>query len=106
MLGILDIIVPGILVSFSMRIDYIRSKIFENEKEKEETTIKKSAETRYYFSSSIISYGIGLLVAYIAVSATLHPQPALLWVCPTMIFGYLGSAFMKKETISMLYYNE
>ena len=72
MLGILDIIVPGILVAYCLRIDYIRSKIFENEKEKE-ATIKSSSETRYYFSSSIISYGIGLLLAYIAVSVTNLP---------------------------------
>lgn len=46
------------------------------------------------------------MIAYIAVSVTESPQPALLYVCPTMIFGYLGSAFMRKETIVMLNWNE
>lgn len=33
MLGILDIIVPGILVSYCLRIDYIRNKKIEKDKE-------------------------------------------------------------------------
>jgi hypothetical protein len=33
MLGILDIIVPGILVAYCLRIDYIRNKKIEKDKE-------------------------------------------------------------------------
>ena len=105
MLGILDIIVPGILVAYCMRVDYIKSHKKEINDNIENTPAIKT-QSRYYFGTAIISYGCGLLIAYLACNVTSLPQPALLYVCPAMVFGYLGGAFMRKETIEMFWYDE
>lgn len=62
--------------------------------------------SRYYFYSSLAGYNLGLIGSAIALDVTKLPQPALLYICPIMIFTYLGAAFLKHETLEMLFYDE
>ena len=61
---------------------------------------------RYYFLSSLVSFSFGMVVTIIALNITSNPQPALLYILPAMVLFYIGAAFLKKETIKMIFYDE
>ncbi|KAL7121384.1 hypothetical protein ACP275_02G178700 [Erythranthe tilingii] len=66
-IGFGDIILPGLLVAFSLRYDWLSNK---------------SLKTGY-FLWAMIAYGLGLLVTYIALNMMDgHGQPALLYIVP------------------------
>lgn len=54
----------------------------------------------------MVSYNVGFIVTTLAMSLTGKPQPALLYLLPTMVVFYLGAAFIRKETIRMIKYDE
>ena len=54
----------------------------------------------------MLSYNTGLVVTTVAMAFTKLPQPALLYILPTMTLFYIGGAFMRRETIEMLWYDE
>ncbi|CAA2992964.1 signal peptide peptidase-like 4 [Olea europaea subsp. europaea] len=66
-IGFGDIILPGLLVVFSLRYDWLS---------------KRSLQTGY-FLWAMIAYGSGLLVTYVALNMMDgHGQPALLYIVP------------------------
>ncbi|KAG8363314.1 hypothetical protein BUALT_Bualt19G0009500 [Buddleja alternifolia] len=66
-IGFGDIILPGLLVAFSLRYDWLS---------------KKSLKSGY-FLWAMLAYGLGLLVTYVALNMMDgHGQPALLYIVP------------------------
>lgn len=66
-IGFGDIILPGLLVAFSLRYDWLSNK-----------SLKAG-----YFLWVMIAYGLGLLITYIALNLMDgHGQPALLYIVP------------------------
>ncbi|XP_071709686.1 signal peptide peptidase-like 4 [Rutidosis leptorrhynchoides] len=66
-IGFGDIILPGLLVAFSLRYDWLSNK---------------SLRTGY-FLWAMIAYGLGLLITYVALNLMDgHGQPALLYIVP------------------------
>ncbi|GLT62489.1 hypothetical protein SLA2020_351260 [Shorea laevis] len=66
-IGFGDIILPGLLVAFSLRYDWLA---------------KKNLRTGY-FIWAMTAYGLGLLVTYVALNLMDgHGQPALLYIVP------------------------
>ncbi|XP_073312818.1 signal peptide peptidase-like 4 [Primulina huaijiensis] len=66
-IGFGDIILPGLLVAFSLRYDWL---------------CKKSLKAGY-FLWAMLAYGLGLLVTYVALNLMDgHGQPALLYIVP------------------------
>ncbi|KAL4586078.1 hypothetical protein LXL04_010709 [Taraxacum kok-saghyz] len=66
-IGFGDIILPGLLVAFSLRYDWLSNK-----------TLRAG-----YFLWVMIAYGLGLLITYIALNLMDgHGQPALLYIVP------------------------
>lgn len=66
-IGFGDILLPGLLVAFALRYDWLA---------------KKSLQTGY-FLWAMIAYGLGLLVTYVALNLMDgHGQPALLYIVP------------------------
>ncbi|KAH6756446.1 SIGNAL PEPTIDE PEPTIDASE-LIKE 4 [Perilla frutescens var. hirtella] len=66
-IGFGDIIIPGLLVAFSLRYDWLS---------------KKSLKAGY-FLWAMLAYGSGLLVTYVALNLMDgHGQPALLYIVP------------------------
>ncbi|KAL8541176.1 hypothetical protein ACS0TY_002442 [Phlomoides rotata] len=67
-IGFGDIIIPGLVVAFSLRFDWLSNK----------KTLKAG-----YFIWAMLAYGFGLLVTYVALSLMDgHGQPALLYIVP------------------------
>ncbi|CAH9140398.1 unnamed protein product [Cuscuta epithymum] len=73
-IGFGDIIIPGLLVAFSLRYDWLS---------------KKSLRTGY-FLWAMMAYGLGLLVTYLALNLMDgHGQPALLYIVPFTLGTFL-----------------
>lgn len=67
MLGLGDIIMPGMLHSFAQRYDYARGG------------------TKNYFRMMAIGYAVGLALANLAVMITSMGQPALMYIVPSTL---------------------
>ncbi|XP_050237724.1 signal peptide peptidase-like 4 [Mercurialis annua] len=73
-IGFGDIILPGLLVAFALRYDWLT---------------KKSLRTGY-FLWAMTAYGLGLLVTYVALNMMDgHGQPALLYIVPFTLGTFL-----------------
>lgn len=76
MLGLGDIILPGLLLSFALRFDYSPKSLGEN-----------------YYQSLCIGYAVGLGMANIAVTVMQTGQPALMYLVPTTLGTLLVRAW-------------
>ncbi|KAH9787851.1 Signal peptide peptidase-like 4 [Citrus sinensis] len=66
-IGFGDIILPGLIVAFSLRYDWLMKKNFRSG----------------YFVWAMTAYGLGLLITYVALNLMDgHGQPALLYIVP------------------------
>mmetsp|Transcript_17250 Transcript_17250/g.67122 ORF Transcript_17250/g.67122 Transcript_17250/m.67122 type:complete len:340 (+) Transcript_17250:1-1020(+) len=81
MLGLGDIVVPGLLVSFAIRYDVMR---------------KRSAKEGY-FLHAFLGYCAGLLVTMFVVLALHIAQPALLYLVPGTLCPVVIAAWKKGE---------
>jgi hypothetical protein len=131
MIGLGDIILPGLLISFAARYDASRELVrkcsqtssirsgqnaadgvetsFQGEEGANETSVGGTARYHYhfgrvmkllfqgYFGPLMISYGIGLFVAYVAVWTTNKPQPALLYLVPACLGTILFLGWRRRE---------
>ncbi|XP_010457100.1 PREDICTED: signal peptide peptidase-like 4 [Camelina sativa] len=74
-IGFGDIILPGLLVTFALRYDWLANKRLKSG----------------YFLGTMSAYGLGLLITYIALNLMDgHGQPALLYIVPFI----LGTLFV------------
>ncbi|KAF2548498.1 hypothetical protein F2Q70_00019069 [Brassica cretica] len=69
-IGFGDIILPGLLVTFALRYDWLANKKLKSG----------------YFLGAMSAYGLGLLITYIALNLMDgHGQPALLYIVPFIL---------------------
>ncbi|CAN4099511.1 unnamed protein product [Withania somnifera] len=81
-IGFGDIILPGLLVAFSLRYDWL---------------CKKSLRAGY-FLWTMTAYGLGLFATYVALNLMDgHGQPALLYIVPSTLGTFLMLATKKGE---------
>ncbi|GMF65495.1 unnamed protein product [Phytophthora lilii] len=84
LLGLGDIIIPGLLIAFCLRYDYSCGQLL----------------SRGYFCVSVGAYAVGLMAANvmaIALRNVVAGQPALMYVVPTMLGAVLGVAKANNE---------
>ncbi|XP_063953336.1 signal peptide peptidase-like 2B isoform X1 [Lytechinus pictus] len=79
MLGFGDILVPGLLVGFCHTYDL------------------KVKSPRIYYITSVIAYGVGLIITFIALTLMQTGQPALLYLVPCTVLSTLAVAVCRKE---------
>ncbi|GMJ00323.1 SIGNAL PEPTIDE PEPTIDASE-LIKE 2 [Hibiscus trionum] len=73
-IGFGDILLPGLLITFSLRYDWLANK-----------TLRAG-----YFLWAMIAYGLGLLITYVALNLMDgHGQPALLYIVPFTLGTFL-----------------
>jgi len=80
LLGLGDIIIPGIMVSYCNAFDLIRNVPY-----------------RLYFVASSLGYVLGLVFSYIALMMMEIAQPALLYLVPTTVISVLLVSLWRKE---------
>ncbi|KAH7839504.1 hypothetical protein Vadar_005146 [Vaccinium darrowii] len=86
-IGFGDILLPGLLVAFSIRYDWLAKKNLRSG----------------YFLWAIFAYGLGLLVTYVALNLMDgHGQPALLYIVPFTL-GTLLTLARKRGDLEILW---
>lgn len=89
MLGLGDIVIPGIFIALLLRFD---------------VSLKKNSRT--YFYSSFLAYIFGLGLTIFIMHTFKHAQPALLYLVPACIGFPVVVALLKGELTEMFRYEE
>merc|ERR1711902_296485 len=100
MLGLGDIVMPGLLLCFVMRYDaYKRAQA----KRMADAGIPLPSHWNRisYFHCSLLGYFLGLLTATISSEVFKAAQPALLYLVPFTLFPLFGMAWLKGDLRSM-----
>jgi presenilin-like A22 family membrane protease len=83
MLGLGDIILPGLLLSYCARFD----------------THKHTNNT--YYKTFLYAYTLALITCFLVLGLTAHPQPALLYIVPYCLTMVGCKAITRQEIIQM-----
>lgn len=89
MLGLGDIVIPGIFIALLLRYD---------------RSLNRNSNT--YFNASFLAYIIGLVTTIIVMSVFKHAQPALLYLVPACISFPLMLALLKGDLKSLFAYED
>jgi len=81
MLGLGDMVVPGLLVSFALRFD----------------NLKRNSLFGGYFLVSVVGYAVGLFCAMIGAFVYNVAQPALLYLVPTTLIPVILLGYKRSE---------
>jgi len=98
LLGLGDIVIPGLLLSFTARYDEAKRLIHlaeSNVVEYEGNFLQRWSSG--YFVATTLAYGIGLIMANIAVYVMKMGQPALLYLVPMCLGTVTGLGWKKGE---------
>jgi len=93
MLGLGDIVIPGIFIALLLRFDAKRS-------------VGKNNFSKTYFWTCFIGYFIGLVSTIVVMHTFQHAQPALLYLVPACIITSFGLAVLRGEVTQLLAYTE
>ncbi|XP_067950284.1 minor histocompatibility antigen H13-like [Watersipora subatra] len=89
MLGLGDIVIPGIFVAILLRYDCSRGK-----------------DSKFYFYSCYFAYILGLGLTIFVMHYFKHAQPALLYLVPCCIIIPVGLALVKGDLKTMFEYED
>jgi signal peptide peptidase-like protein 3 len=103
MLGLGDIVLPGLLLCFAMRFDTLGPPSGGG------TAIANGGVTRLrmcftrwsYFATALTGYAVGLVIASIVVDITGAAQPALLYLVPSTLLPLLIKATVQGDIRTM-----
>ncbi|CAJ0931264.1 unnamed protein product, partial [Mesorhabditis belari] len=99
MLGLGDIVIPGIFIALLRRFD---QRLGEKSGEKAKGPLKG----RYYFATTIIAYMLGLFITMAVMHHFKRAQPALLYLVPTCLLIPLVLAVIRGELSELWNYDE
>lgn len=122
LLGLGDIVIPGVFVSLCLRFDVLKqldkkkleSLILhesESEKNQDGRTVKYLSEmavscSKHYFMAVNVGYFLAIVCTIIVMLVFDHGQPALLYLVPGCCFAVMGTAFIKGEWNLMWNFSE
>lgn len=89
MLGLGDIVIPGIFIALLLRFD---------------NSLKRGKQT--YFYSGFIAYILGLVATIVVMTVFQHPQPALLYLVPACLGVPLLTALINGDLDEMWKYSD
>lgn len=84
MLGLGDIVIPGIFIALLLRFDH---------------SLKRQSNT--YFRSAVLAYFLGLLATIFVMHVFKHAQPALLYLVPACLGTPLLVALIKGDLTAL-----
>lgn len=118
-LGLGDIVIPGIFVSLCLRFDFIKSlnskyvaaQLKKEAKGEDADTMrylrKQAIECpKSYFIATNIGYLIAIICTIVVMLVFDHGQPALLYLVPGCLLAVLGTAAIKGEMSLMWNFDE
>jgi minor histocompatibility antigen H13 len=131
MLGLGDIVIPGMMVALALRFDlylhYLRiSKTIDGTTEKAKYVpvtggwgerfwvgrsaagpdLQAKAFPKTYFKVGLIGYTLGMIVTLLVMQVAEHAQPALLYLVPGVLTALWCTAFLKGDLNHMWDYTE
>ena len=89
MLGLGDIVIPGILIALLARFDYSLGN-----------------GKRTYFNIGLFSYVLGLFITMVVMNVFKHAQPALLYLVPTCLIIPFVAACINGDRAKLLAYED
>ncbi|XP_019870886.1 minor histocompatibility antigen H13 [Aethina tumida] len=89
MLGLGDIVIPGIFIALLLRFDYSLNR-----------------KTKTYFHAACLAYFLGLMATIFVMHVFKHAQPALLYLVPACIGTPLGLALVKGDLTALFKYED
>ncbi|EFC50012.1 peptidase A22B family protein [Naegleria gruberi] len=95
LLGLGDIVIPGIFVALMLRFDYYLYKKY-----------KTGVFAKTYFIITFISYVIGLVLTIAVLHIFRAGQPALLYIVPCVLGGSFLTAVFKGQVSELLGYHD
>lgn len=110
-LGLGDIVIPGVFISMCLRFDYwLATASLANASEKK-TAVETSIDihqkfSKFYFFVVLVFYEFGLLTTGVIMLVFQHPQPALLYIVPFCLFSLFGAAALNGQVKEVLAYRE
>ncbi|WVQ65048.1 uncharacterized protein L199_003218 [Kwoniella botswanensis] len=93
MLGLGDIVVPGLVIALCLRFDLHRYAKFHPQEE----VTTRSRFSKPYFYTGMISYVVGLATTMVVMHTFRAAQPALLYLSPACTLGPLLLAVVRGE---------
>eukprot|EP01127_Copromyxa_protea_P003137 TRINITY_DN13001_c0_g1_i1.p1 TRINITY_DN13001_c0_g1~~TRINITY_DN13001_c0_g1_i1.p1 ORF type:complete len:343 (-),score=90.40 TRINITY_DN13001_c0_g1_i1:38-985(-) len=95
MLGLGDIVIPGIFIALLLRYDSHRN-----------ATLKKTDGSTPYFNNTLVGYFVGLATTIFVMHTFQAAQPALLYLVPTCLGSSLYTAFSLGDFNALWGYSE
>uniref|UniRef100_A0A1B0CPU3 Signal peptide peptidase n=2 Tax=Lutzomyia longipalpis TaxID=7200 RepID=A0A1B0CPU3_LUTLO len=89
MLGLGDIVIPGIFIALLLRFD-----------------ISLKRKSKLYFYATFIAYFLGLMMTIFVMHMFKHAQPALLYLVPACIGTPVALALVKGDIKTMFAYDD
>jgi minor histocompatibility antigen H13 len=93
MLGLGDIVIPGVFLAFLLRFDVFRAA-------------NQSTFSPTYFKFTFFAYFLGLVTTIFVMHVFKAAQPALLYLVPYCVLGSFGLAMFRGEIKELLHYSE
>jgi len=93
MLGLGDIVIPGIFVALSLRYDYYVACC----KSSTPSPNPRSSYPTPYFTSTLVAYIIGLTTTIVVMHSFKAAQPALLYLSPACVGAVALTAWARGE---------
>lgn len=102
MLGLGDIVIPGIFIALCLRFDrHLAAAASSNSKSKgKKSAASPGTSTSFpkpYFTAAFVSYIIGLVTTVFVMHTWQAAQPALLYLSPACILSVLITAALRGE---------
>jgi len=95
MLGLGDIVIPGVFIALLLRYDHHRNVMCNTKK-----------NSTPYFNNTMVGYFVGLATTIIVMHTFQAAQPALLYLVPTCIGASLGTSVILGDLTGLFAYSE
>ncbi|KNE67568.1 hypothetical protein AMAG_12020 [Allomyces macrogynus ATCC 38327] len=103
MLGLGDIVIPGIFVALCLRFDY-HNYLLSMAKRKA-TNYTACGFATPYFTTCLVAYIAGLVTTVVVMHTFRAAQPALLYLSPACILAAFGTAVVRGEVGALFAYS-
>ena len=102
MIGLGDIVIPGVYVALMLRFDIYLYKKAKNDL----STFGFSFKNMKYFFITFIFYNLGIIITLSSMYFFNHAQPALLYLVPCTLLSSTLLAFQQKDFNTLWQFNE
>jgi minor histocompatibility antigen H13 len=113
MLGLGDIVVPGIFLALLLRFDYSRHLAAAGKRDEDgdaggggSAALWQVPFAKPFFSSGLVAYTLGLVATVVVMVEFDAAQPALLYLVPAVLLTAVGTALARGDMKALLAYHD